>query len=55
MAAVTITTLDPAVARTLEPRAAASARRLRTIRTLTDAGDICRGQRRADNPLRYRT
>jgi len=38
MAAVTITTLDPAIARTLEPRAAAPARRLRTIRTLTDAG-----------------
>jgi DNA repair photolyase len=38
VAAVTITTLDPAVARTLEPRAAAPARRLRTIRTLTDAG-----------------
>lgn len=38
MAAVTITTLDPAVARTLEPRASAPARRLRTIRTLTDAG-----------------
>ena len=38
MAAVTITTLDPSVARTLEPRAAAPARRLRTIRTLTDAG-----------------
>jgi DNA repair photolyase len=37
-AAVTITTLDPVVARTLEPRAAAPARRLRTIRTLTDAG-----------------
>jgi DNA repair photolyase len=37
-AAVTITTLDPAVARTLEPRAAAPARRLRTIRTLSDAG-----------------
>ena len=37
-AAVTITTLDPAIARTLEPRAAAPARRLRTIRTLTDAG-----------------
>jgi DNA repair photolyase len=36
--AVTITTLDPAVARTLEPRAAAPMRRLRTIRTLTDAG-----------------
>jgi DNA repair photolyase len=37
-AAITITTLDPAIARTLEPRAAAPARRLRTIRTLTDAG-----------------
>ena len=38
LAAVTITTLDAAVARALEPRAAAPARRLRTIRTLTDAG-----------------
>ena len=38
MAAVTITTLDPAIARTLEPRAAAPTRRLRTIKTLTDAG-----------------
>lgn len=38
MAAVTITTLDPSVARTLEPRAAAPARRLRTIKTLADAG-----------------
>jgi DNA repair photolyase len=37
-AAITITTLDPLIARTLEPRAAAPARRLRTIRTLTDAG-----------------
>jgi DNA repair photolyase len=37
-AAITITTLDPKIARTLEPRAAAPARRLRTIRTLTDAG-----------------
>ncbi|RJF96480.1 PA0069 family radical SAM protein [Noviherbaspirillum cavernae] len=37
-AAVTITTLDPEIARTLEPRAAAPARRLRTIRTLTEAG-----------------
>ncbi|HAT31479.1 MAG TPA: radical SAM protein, partial [Janthinobacterium sp.] len=36
--AITVTTLDPAIARTLEPRAAAPARRLRTIRTLTDAG-----------------
>jgi DNA repair photolyase len=38
IAAVTLTTLDPAISRTLEPRAAAPARRLRTIRTLTDAG-----------------
>ena len=38
VAAVTITTLDPTVARTLEPRATAPARRLQTIRTLTDAG-----------------
>ncbi|MDB5754529.1 MAG: radical protein [Massilia sp.] len=37
-AALTITTLDPAIARTLEPRATAPARRLRAIRTLTDAG-----------------
>ena len=37
-AAVTLTTLEPSIARTLEPRAAAPARRLRTIRTLTDAG-----------------
>lgn len=36
--AITLTTLDHAMARTLEPRAAAPARRLRTIRTLTDAG-----------------
>jgi len=36
--AITITTLDPAIARTLEPRAAAPARRLRTVRTLTNAG-----------------
>lgn len=36
--AITLTTLDPAVSRTLEPRAAAPARRLRTIRTLTEAG-----------------
>jgi DNA repair photolyase len=35
---VTITTLDAAVARTLEPRAAAPHRRLRTIRTLVEAG-----------------
>jgi DNA repair photolyase len=38
IAAVTITTLDPLLARRLEPRAAAPARRLRTIRTLSDAG-----------------
>ncbi len=38
IAAVTLTTLDPAISRTLEPRAAAPARRLRTIRTLTEAG-----------------
>jgi len=37
-AAVTLTTLDPEIARTLEPRAAAPARRLRTIRTLAQAG-----------------
>ncbi|MFP5391626.1 MAG: PA0069 family radical SAM protein [Gammaproteobacteria bacterium] len=38
MAAVTLTTLDSEISRTLEPRAAAPARRLRTIRTLADAG-----------------
>jgi len=37
-ASITITTLDPKIARTLEPRAAAPARRLRAIRTLTEAG-----------------
>jgi DNA repair photolyase len=37
-AAITITTLDPEISRTLEPRAAAPARRLRSIRTLADAG-----------------
>ncbi len=37
-AAITLTTLDSQIARTLEPRAAAPARRLRTIRTLTEAG-----------------
>ncbi len=36
--AITITTLDAAIARTLEPRAATPARRLRTIRTLSEAG-----------------
>jgi len=35
---VTITTLDSALARKLEPRAAAPHRRLRVIRTLADAG-----------------
>ena len=35
---VTVTTLDGEVARKLEPRAAAPHRRLRTIRTLVDAG-----------------
>lgn len=35
---VTITTLDGTLARKLEPRAAAPHRRLRTIRTLADAG-----------------
>lgn len=38
VAAVTITTLDADLARKLEPRAATPARRLRTIRTLTEAG-----------------
>ncbi|MGZ8288780.1 MAG: PA0069 family radical SAM protein [Telluria sp.] len=38
IAAITLTTLDPEISRTLEPRAAAPARRLRTIRTLTEAG-----------------
>jgi DNA repair photolyase len=37
-AAITLTTLDPDIARTLEPRAAAPARRLRAIRTLAAAG-----------------
>lgn len=36
--AITITTLDASIARTLEPRAAAPTRRLRTIKTLTEAG-----------------
>jgi DNA repair photolyase len=35
---ITITTLDPELARILEPRAASPARRLRTIRALRDAG-----------------
>jgi DNA repair photolyase len=38
MVAVTVTTLDADIARTLEPRAATPSRRLRTIRALTDAG-----------------
>ena len=36
--AISITTLDPTLARTMEPRAASPARRLDTIRRLTDAG-----------------
>jgi len=35
---VSITTLDPELARRLEPRAASPERRLRTLRTLADAG-----------------
>lgn len=35
---VSITTLDPALARILEPRAASPARRLQAVRTLTQAG-----------------
>ncbi len=35
---VSLTTLDPALARAMEPRAAAPHRRLRTIRALADAG-----------------
>ncbi|MBV7428998.1 MULTISPECIES: PA0069 family radical SAM protein [unclassified Acidovorax] len=35
---VTITTLDPLLARRMEPRAAAPHRRLRTLRTLAEAG-----------------
>ena len=38
IAAITLTTLAPAISRTLEPRAASPARRLRTIRTLAEAG-----------------
>jgi DNA repair photolyase len=38
VAAITMTTLDHEISRTLEPRAAAPARRLRTIRTLAEAG-----------------
>jgi len=37
-AAITLTTLDSEIARKLEPRAAAPARRLRAIRTLSEAG-----------------
>ena len=35
---VSVTTLDPALARRMEPRAATPARRLETVRRLTDAG-----------------
>lgn len=38
---ITVTTLDAEVARKLEPRAASPQRRLRTIRTLNDAGVPC--------------
>lgn len=38
IAAITLTTLDNTIARALEPRANAPARRLRTIRTLAQAG-----------------
>ncbi|MDR5757761.1 PA0069 family radical SAM protein [Caballeronia sp. LZ035] len=38
MAAITITTLDADIARTLEPRASTPSRRLRTVRALADAG-----------------
>lgn len=38
VAAITITTLDHNIARTLEPRAASPTRRLQTIRKLVDAG-----------------
>jgi len=38
MVAVSVTTLDDELKRTLEPRAASAASRLRTIRRLTDAG-----------------
>ena len=37
-ASITITTLDHALSRKLEPRAASPARRLRTVRVLADAG-----------------
>ena len=37
-ASITITTLDHELSRKLEPRAASPARRLRTVRTLADAG-----------------
>jgi DNA repair photolyase len=36
--AISVTTLDPKLSRTMEPRAASPARRLETIRRLTDAG-----------------
>ncbi len=38
IAAITLTTLDPVISRTLEPRAAAPARRLRTIERMAKAG-----------------
>jgi DNA repair photolyase len=36
--AISITTLDPKLARTMEPRAASPAKRLETVRRLTEAG-----------------
>lgn len=36
--AISVTTLDPQLSRTMEPRAASPAKRLETIRRLTDAG-----------------
>lgn len=36
--AISVTTLDPALSRTMEPRAASPAKRLETIRRLTDSG-----------------
>jgi DNA repair photolyase len=36
--AISVTTLDPSLARTMEPRAASPARRLETIRRLSEAG-----------------
>ena len=51
---VTITTLDGELARKLEPRAAAPHRRLRTVRTLAEAGVPVRRERGAADSLRHR-